>query len=164
MQEKWYAIYTKPRWEKKVTETLKGTGINAYCPINTVVRQWSDRKKVVQEPLFTSYVFVRVREDQISFTKKVNGVLNYVYWLGKPAVIRDEEIEAIEEFLSTHKNVKLEKASFSMNETIRITSGSLINKEGKVVAIKNNTIKIALPSLGYVLYAEVTKSDVVKVV
>ena len=58
----WYAVYTKPRWEKKVADLLTKKQIENYCPLNRVLRQWSDRKKVILEPLFTSYVFVRISE------------------------------------------------------------------------------------------------------
>lgn len=163
MNENWYAVYTKPRWEKKVAENLAYNEFEAYCPINRVVRQWSDRKKVVHEPLFTSYVFVRIAEKQISEVKRIEGVLNLVYWLGKPAVIKEEEIEIIKRFLNDHQNVKLEKTTFSINETVRVTTGSLMDKEGTIVAVKNNTIKVALPSLSYVMYAEIVKSSAVKI-
>ncbi|MBP1652940.1 MAG: NusG antitermination factor, partial [Bacteroidetes bacterium] len=59
-QNFWYAVYTKPRWEKKVAESLIRKQVETYCPINRVTHQWSDRKKVVEEPLFKSYVFVRI--------------------------------------------------------------------------------------------------------
>ncbi len=55
----WYAIYTKPRWEKKVHHLLSEKGLEAYCPLNKVTRKWSDRMKTVEEPLFKSYVFVQ---------------------------------------------------------------------------------------------------------
>jgi transcription antitermination factor NusG len=163
MNEKWYAVYTKPRWEKKVAKALSENGVITYCPINKVIRQWSDRKKTVYEPLFTSYVFVHINEKQVSDVKKQTGVLNFIYWLGKPAIIKDDEIEIIKKFLNEHQNVKLEKNDFSLNEKIRVTTGTFMDKEGTIVAIKNHTIKVALPSLNYVMYAEVDKSNAEKV-
>ncbi|WP_276499729.1 UpxY family transcription antiterminator [Pontibacter litorisediminis] len=163
MTEKWYAVYTKPRWEKRVAQTLTMKNLNAYCPINQVIRQWSDRKKIVLAPLFTSYVFVRITEKQICEVKKTEGVVNLVYWLGKPASIEDEEIETIKRFLNEHQNVQLKKIQFSINEKVRVTTGHLIDKEGVVVAIKNNTIKVALPSLNYLMYAEISTSSAAKI-
>lgn len=160
---KWYAVYTKPRWEKKVVELLNKRNIETYCPINKVVRQWSDRKKTVYEPLFTSYVFVRIAESQITIIKKNEGIINLVYWLGKPAIIKDVEIEIIRSFLNEHQHVKLEKATFNIDEKVKVTSGSLMDREGTVVAVKNNIIKLALPSLNYIMYAETVKSNAVKV-
>ena len=87
--KKWHAVYTKPRWEKKVNALLLSKGIETYCPLNKVRKKWSDRIKLVEEPLFKSYVFVHINELDYSRVRMVNGVLNYVYWNGKPAVIRD---------------------------------------------------------------------------
>jgi len=78
----WFAVYTRPRWEKKVVKLLNEKGIENYCPLNKVVKQWSDRKKVVLEPIFKSYIFVRVTEEDKWDLKKINGILNFVYWLG----------------------------------------------------------------------------------
>jgi transcription antitermination factor NusG len=60
----WYALYTKPRWEKKVHALLTDKKIESYCPLNKVRKKWSDRMKTVEEPLFKSYVFVRVNEEE----------------------------------------------------------------------------------------------------
>lgn len=160
--KKWYAIYTKPKWEKRVDQLLKNKDIESYCPLNKVCRQWSDRKKIVQEPLFISYVFVQLTEAMIHSIKEVDGVINLVYWLGKPAVIRDEEIQAIKEFLDTYENVQLEKAKISINDTVKIISGAFMDMEGRVVQVMNNTIKVILPSLGFAMVAPVTKVNVIK--
>jgi|SRR5690242_10596425 len=160
IESKWYAVYTRPRWEKKVAEILTGKEIENYCPLNKVVRQWSDRKKIVLEPLFTSYVFVRTNEKLLFEICKVNGVINVVYWLKKPAVIREEEIDCIKNFLSEYKNVKLEKCSVNINDTVRITNGPLMEYEGNVIAVKSATVKISLPSLGYMMTAEVEKTNI----
>jgi transcription antitermination factor NusG len=160
METKWYAVYTKPRWEKKVSELLTKRKIENYCPLNTVVRKWSDRKKKVSEPLFTSYVFVRTSEDQHTQIKQVSGIINLVYWLNRPAVIKDREIEAIREFINEYRNVRLEKTNVNMNDMVRVLSGPLMEYEGNVIGLKSNTVKIVLPSLGYLMVAEVEKANV----
>jgi len=157
---KWLAVYTRPRWEKKVTEILTRKKFENYCPLNKVVRQWSDRKKVIHEPLFTSYVFVRASESDIALLKHINGVINLVYWLGRPAVIRDSEIETIQRFVSEHANVKLEKTSITVSDKVKVLEGPLMELEGEVLAIKNKTIKVVLPSLGYMMFAEVEIANV----
>ena len=158
--EKWFAVYTRPRWEKKVAEILTRKRIENYCPLNKVIRQWSDRKKIVNEPLFTSYVFVRISECQLLPLKKTDGVINLVYWLGKPAVIRDPEIELIKNFLNDHVNVRLEKTAININDNVQVLSGPLMELEGKVIALKSRTVKIELPSLGYMMQAEVSMENV----
>lgn len=158
--KKWYAVYTKPRSEKKVAEVLTHKRIECYCPINKVIRQWSDRKKIVHEPLFTSYVFVKVAETEFCTLKQTHGIINLVYWLGKPAVIRDVEIEIIKRFLNEHINIKLEKTAINVNDKVRILGGPLMEMEGQVLSIKSKTLKVALPSLGYMMYAEIDASNV----
>jgi len=158
--KKWYAVYTRPRWEKKVSENLSKHEIENYCPINKVIRQWSDRKKMVLEPLFTSYVFVHVTEKEHTQLKKTSGVINLVYWLGKPAVIGDHEIETIKRFLSEHNNVRLEKTPIRVNDMVRVLNGPLMEHEGQITMVKNRTVKIVLPSMGYLMVAEVESANV----
>ncbi|MDX2189288.1 MAG: UpxY family transcription antiterminator [Bacteroidota bacterium] len=98
-QKQWMALYTKPRNEQKVNEKIESMGFESYLPMQESIRQWSDRKKKIKTPLFTSYVFVKVDEKERLEVKKVPGVLNFVYWLGKPAIIQDIEIERIRYFL-----------------------------------------------------------------
>lgn len=156
----WYAVYTRPKCEKKVADLLTRKKIEAYCPVTTVIKHWSDRKKSVQEPLFNSYVFVRMDTGEQIPIKQTSGIINLVYWLGQPAVINEEEIETIKEFLQQYENVKLEKASVNCNDRVRITSGPLRHMEGDVLEVRHKTIKVYLPSLGYQLVAEIEKSNI----
>lgn len=161
MDKFWYAFYTRPRWEKKVFELLTKKKIVAYCPLNKVIRQWADRKKTILEPLFPSYVFVQLDASEMIRAKETDGVINFVYWLTKPAVIKDAEIDAIKNFLNEYDNVYLEKNAVNVNDTVRIIRGPLRDYEGNVVSIKNNNkIVVSLPSLGYMMIAEVQRSNV----
>jgi len=159
-EKKWFALYTRARWEKKVSEILTRKKFENYCPINKVVRQWSDRKKIVHEPLFTSYVFARVSEFDITSLRQVHGVINFVYWLGKPAVVRDSEIETIRDFLAGHVNIKLEKTPINANDKVRVLTGPLMELEGEVLSVKRRTVRVALPSLGYLMFAEVETENI----
>ena len=96
----WFAIYTKPRWEKKIAKILNEKGIENYCPLKKVINQWSDRKRIVLEPIFKSYIFVKIDNEKKWDLKKINGVINFVYWVGKPAVIREQEINIIKKFFN----------------------------------------------------------------
>lgn len=158
----WYVVYTRPRWEKKVSEVLDKKGIEQYCPLNKVQKQWHDRKKAIDEPLFTSYVFVRVSSSEHSRIKSIPGIVNFVHWLGRPAVIREEEIEAIRSFLDEYKSVNIEKTNVRVNDVVKITQGPLIHREGRIVQVNNNSVKIELPSIGYALIAQVNKLHVNK--
>lgn len=160
LTKQWYAVYTRPRWEKKTSHLLDKKRIENYCPLNKVVRQWSDRKKTILQPLFTSYVFIYATEAEHVAIKQTEGVLNFVYWLGKPAIIKDEEIETIKRFLQDHHDVKIEQISVNVRDTVRILSGPLTMKEGEIIEVKNQSVKILLPSLGFAMVAEVEKVNV----
>lgn len=160
LKRQWYALYTKPRWEKKVAHELDRKQVENYCPLYKVTRQWSDRKKIILEPLFTSYVFVYISETEFFNVRTVSGVLNLVFWLKKPAIIRDEEINAIKKCLNEYENVQVEKSYVNINDQIRIISGPLIERIGNVIEIKDKTVKIWLPSLGYNISADIQKTNI----
>lgn len=158
MTGKWFAIYTRPRWEKKVNDLLLQKGIDSYCPLNKVRRKWSDRIKLVEEPLFKSYVFVKVTDEQRTDVRMTNGVVNFVYWNGKPAIIKEKEIQTIKRFLDEHENVEAVRMDVQEGERVVVTSGPMMDKEGKVLEVKNKTVKVAIDSLGYILIAYIDKS------
>ncbi|MBL7738950.1 MAG: UpxY family transcription antiterminator [Chitinophagaceae bacterium] len=157
--KQWYALYTRSRWEKKVAELLDKKKIEVYCPLNKVERKWADRKKVILEPLFSSYVFVHVCEKEHLSIRQTDGVINFVHWLNKPAVIRNDEIDTIKKFLNEYDHVSVEKATVNLNDRVRIVNGPLMMWEGNVVEIRTNTVKIMLPSLGQTLVAEIRKEN-----
>ena len=101
--KKWYVLYTKPRWEKKVASLLDIKNVAHYCPLNKVAKQWSDRKKITLEPLFKGYVFVCIEENERWEIAKIDGVLNFVHWLGKPAVVKESDINNIRMCLTNEK-------------------------------------------------------------
>src|SRR5688572_16221887 len=148
---KWLAIYTRPRWEKKVNQLLSDKGLESYCPLNKVRRKWSDRIKTVEEPLFKSYVFVKVCDEDRSAVRMTPGAINFVYWQGKPAVIREKEITAIRRFLDEYENVEARPMELKVSQRVRITNGTLMDQEGKVLDIRRKTAKVAIDSLGYIL-------------
>lgn len=154
-ERKWFAVYTKPRREKKVAELLTRKEIENYCPLNKVMKQWADRKKIVYEPLFNSYVFIRIAESDHYKFRNTDGIINLVHWLGKPAVIRDIEIDMIQRFLGEHDNVTLEKTPVNVNDLVRVISGPLLEQQGQVVAVKGKKVRLILPSLGYMMSAEI---------
>ncbi len=149
----------RPRWEKKVASLLLEKGIENYCPINKVTRQWSDRKKVVLEPVFKGYVFVRLEENKKWEVKEVHGVLNFVYWLGKPAQIRDEEIDVIRKFLNEFNDVQVEAKGLVVNSEVRVKQGVLMNYKGIVVEVLGNRAVVKIDSLDLQLSAHFDKAN-----
>jgi transcription antitermination factor NusG len=158
--KKWYAVYTRHRWEKKVSELLTRKNIENYCPLNRVTKKWSDRTKIILEPLFTSYVFVNITAHELWEIRNTDGVINFVYFLSKPAIIRGEEIEAIKLFLANHENVQLDKSTVNLKDHVRITDGAFIDLEGNVLELRHKTIIVMLPSLGYNLITEINRSQI----
>lgn len=158
--KKWFAVYTKPRWEKKVFTLLQEKKITAYCPLNKVRKKWSDRYKIVHEPLFKSYVFVQVEENETANVRTVSGVVNFVYWNGKPAVIKEEEINTIRRFLNEYGHVEVEHIQFKPNQRVKIMSGVLMDEEGIVVRSDKNKVQVILQNLGFKLTARLSANEI----
>jgi transcription antitermination factor NusG len=158
VSRKWLAIYSRPRWEKKVNKLLQEKGIECYCPLNKVRRKWSDRVKIVEEPLFKSYVFVKVRDEDRTDVRMTPGVINFVYWQGKPAVIKEKEINTIRRFLNEHENVEVQPMNLQIHQRVKITTGLLMDQEGEVLGLRRKAVKVAIDSLGYVLIAYIDRS------
>lgn len=155
-EKRWYALYTKPKWEKKVDSILIRKGIESWCPLQKVERQWSDRKKVVEMPLFKSYVFVRVTEAERLSVLMTDGVLNFVYYVGKPAIIRDEEIDLIKTYLA-EKQAQLSVISvegFEQDMQVEINYGVFMGNVGTVIRSGRKKVFVKLQSLGQVMVVE----------
>ena len=113
MQKNWYAVYTRPNCEKKVVASLSKRKLKNFCPFNCKKITDSKRGKLFYEPLFNSYVFVNIEERDILLLKQIENVVNLVYWKGKPAIIKDDEIEAIKSFTNEFLDIRLEKAKIN---------------------------------------------------
>ncbi len=157
---KWFALYTKPRWEKKVNQLLTDKGVECYCPLNKVKRKWSDRIKTVEEPLFKSYVFVKVTEEERSKVRLTNGVVNFVYWNGKPAIVREKEIQTIKLFLDEHENVQVRPMELTVQQRVLITSGTFMDRTATVLDVRKKVVKASIDSLGYELVALIDKNKI----
>lgn len=156
LEKKWYALYTKPRWEKKVDAGLIRKGIESWCPLQKVERQWSDRKKVIEDPLFKSYVFVHINEEERLPVLQTDGVLNFVYYLNKPAIIRDEEIALIKSYLLEEEGkISVESLQgFKENDKVVIKQGVFMDNKGTVLRSGGKKIYVKLESLQQVMIVE----------
>jgi len=158
--KKWHAVYTKPRWEKKIHALFAAKGLESYCPLNKVRKKWSDRIKVIEEPLFKSYVFVKVGEEEKTKVRMTNGVINFVYWAGKPAIIKEKEIETIKKFLNEYESVIAEPLTLRSDMKVRIQRGAFMDKEAKVTKVMSNKVQVVIESIGYSLIAVIDKSNI----
>ena len=142
----WKVIYVKPRTEKKVESALLKMGIEAYCPVVTEIHQWSDRKKKVEVPILKSYVFVKPDDKKLDSVFQVSHVVRYLFWLGKPALVRDQEIKIMQDWL-TADNVEVSTESIQPGDKIDINTGPFKGKKGLVKEISKNRIQLLLLDL-----------------
>ncbi|MDR1357384.1 MAG: UpxY family transcription antiterminator [Tannerellaceae bacterium] len=139
----WFVLYTSPRAEKQVIERLKLNGTESWLPLHRSPRVWSDRIKMVDVPLFNSYVFVYCPENQLHSLLKLYGVARIVYYDGRPAVVRQQEIDAIKDFLVQSANHPL-----LVGDEVEILAGAMKNVSGQVQRINKNYIVLYLEQLG----------------
>ena len=146
----WFVIYTKPRQEKKVTDQLIAIGVDAFCPTITTIKQWSDRKKKVTVPLINSYVFVQLAEIDRSKVFAILGVVRFVHWLKKPAIVRENEIQALKELTDkTINNYAIEQ--LRKGDDFLVPTGLFKDKKGSIEEVRTNSLKIKLDELGIVV-------------
>lgn len=159
----WYVLYTKPRNEKKVTQRLQDQGIIVFCPLREEVRQWSDRKKKVSEPVFKSYVFVKLDDYKAESVAVLAtpGSVRFLWWAGNPGIVREEEIQAIKDFLEDYKNAEI-TIELKEGERIRVKEGPLKDAEGKVLKVKGNKATLHLHSLGLNMTAKLPVQSLTK--
>jgi transcription antitermination factor NusG len=149
----WYALYTKPRNEKKVVEDLIALKIEVYCPMVTVVKQWSDRKKSVEQPLLSSYVFVKTTEKNRAQVFSANGAVRYLFWLGKPAIVKEKEILAIQEMLQ-EKYKEITVTGIQPGHKVTLEEGVFKGQMATFKEQKGNKTILVLDSLGITLILE----------
>lgn len=147
----WFVVYTKPKWEKKVAEKLNQIGIECYCPLITQVKQWSDRKKKIEVPLFNSYVFVHLADTDRNSVFQIPGVIRYLFWLGKPAIVRDEEIDIIKTNLKSPNISDISVSTIQVGDRIKLDSGAFTNQNAIVQEVSKTHYILVLESLGCVL-------------
>lgn len=150
-QRYWYAIYTKARSEKKVAERLSKQGFEVYCPTFTTLKQWSDRKKKVTVPVFSSYVFVKVKERERHLVLQDSGVMNFVFWLGKPAMIKEKEIEQLKLFLGEYQDSSFTVRALEPGDAITLQQGAFAGEKGKVEKVGNKKVYVLLESVGLIV-------------
>ncbi|WP_291962575.1 UpxY family transcription antiterminator [Maribacter sp.] len=151
MTKNWYVLYVKPKNEKKVAQRLSVLQVEVYCPMIKEVKQWSDRKKTIEAPLFKSYVFINISEGERQRVFDVPGVVRYLYWLGKPAVVRDIEMETLKKWLTddTVENYSLTK--LESGDKVAIKYGALKDKKAQIIEIGKTRVRLILEGMGVVL-------------
>ena len=147
MEKKWFVVYTRPQQELKVAEQLSRMGIINYCPTITLLKQYSDRKKKVIKPLLSSYVMVQLEEKERNRVFSCSGIVRFLFFLGKPAVVPSSEINSMQDYLSgVYNDIKV--TTLSVGDSHTITEGPFSGISGRVVQTDNTKVKLELASLG----------------
>jgi transcriptional antiterminator RfaH len=158
-EKKWYALYTKPRWEKKVSQLLNERRIENYLPLQKMLKQWSDRKKWIQEPLFRSYIFVHISPEEYLPSLQTPGVVRFITFEKKAVVIPPVQIEAIKTYVQTGEELIQETPDVKTGDRVVVIRGSLKGLEGILVQIsKKKRLRIMIDGIQQSLHLKVPLS------
>ena len=143
----WFVVYTKSRNEKKVAELLQKNGVEVFCPLVKLKKNWSDRTKIIETPLFNSYVFVNLPEKDRNLVFNVPGVIRYLFWLKKPAIVKDSEIESLKAVLhETMDSFTIE--NYQIGDTVKISEGAFKGLDGVIEKQSNTKLHVILENVG----------------
>lgn len=159
----WYVLYTKPRHEKKVAARLEEVGYTVYCPLQKVKRQWSDRVKVVEEPLFKGYIFIQIQDEKRDEVFRYPGTVRYLFWLRRPAVVRPDEISLIQKWLGDYDHELLDISDIEPGALVRITSGQFMNEEAVLLDRNRSRAVVQLKELGIQLNLSLSSNEITAV-
>ena len=153
----WYAVYTRPRSEKKAYDQLVKAGIESYLPLVKTLKQWSDRKKWVEEPLFTSYVFLKVSEKEYYDALNITPhTVRYVTFEGKAVPIPASQIEAMKVYIEQGDYSDIDASDLVPGQKIEVTEGAMRGLQGRMIRVSNKQkVRVEIDGVGKVLYVEV---------
>ena len=154
MTKHWYAVSTRPQHELKVAAALSKKGVENFCPLTRKMLVNSGfRKKISWSPVFPSFVFVHISEAEFKTVLRTGDVINFMYWMGKPAVVAEGDIKSIEQFAARYPNVTVEKTAIIKNAMpVKEPVQTPYNEE------QDDSIRKVIPSLGYILTASREKN------
>lgn len=159
-ERKWFVVYTRPRWEKKIEKELQMAGITAYCPVRKVKNQWADRVKEVELPLFSSYVFVKINAKEDLKVRTTTGVMNFVYYMGKPAQIRDVVIDEIKCFLELFPSLEaVGLQQLNAGDRVIIKEGIMTQKQGEILQVRGKNVLVVIDCLHCALITKIPVSN-----
>jgi transcription antitermination factor NusG len=154
----WMVIYTRSNWEKKASQLLTDHGFTSFCPVIKEKKKWADRYKLIETPLFKSYLFVYLTPSEQSKILQIPGIISFVKHCGSPVMIPKSEIDRIEIIISNYSNVEV--VNFRVGDRIMINDGPFINYQGQVADVLGASILMVMEQLGCALVVKVNQSDV----
>lgn len=163
VKKTWYALYVRSRWEKKSAQWMTERGYTVYLPLVKTLKQWSDRKKKVEIPLISSYVFIKVSEKEYYKILETPGVVSYVTFEGKAAPIRDSQIDMMRNAIEGNLCIEAVGTALEKGQRVKVISGPMKGAEGEFVKVAHKTnFIINMNSIGFSLKVELNADDVVK--
>lgn len=163
-EEKWYAIYTKPRAEKLVYQRLLEVNIDAFLPLQKTIRMWSDRRKLIEKPLLSSYVFVRIKNRHFPLVYKTNGVVRFVSFEGQPVAIPQKQIDNLRLIINSDADVEVSSEKFEPGDNVEVVNGSLIGLTGELIKVgSHNRVIVRIDRLDQNLILKIPKAFLRKV-
>ena len=151
----WYVICTKPNTELKVASQLNSLGINAFCPSYSFIKKNYERKKKAEKPLMPRYVLVKMLEKDRTNVFAIPNVIRYLFWLGKPAIVRHEEIEILKNELEGYQSIS-NKSSLNVGDDFAIPYGPFKGINGKILNFSNNRMRLELKNIGLFLTVSIS--------
>lgn len=163
-EKKWYALYTKSRMEKKAEAELRNNHIEVYLPLQKVLKQWSDRKKWVKEPVIRSYIFVRINHEEYYEVLKSYGIVNFVTFLGKPVPIPEKQINSLKLLIDNDIYIDLTNEHFEKGEEVVVEYGKLKGLVGTLVEFRGkHKVLLEIKGLDQTLIANIPTIQLKKV-
>lgn len=147
----WYVIYTAPKAEKQVQQRLIEQGVEVFLPLHLAPRRWSDRVKMVEMPLFPSYIFVYTQQAMLYDLVRITGIARVIYFEGQAAEVRPQEIKVIRQFLE-YANGR--GTSIELDDEVQIAIGAMKEKTGKVIKVGKKFAVLVLDQLGLQVQVE----------
>ena len=158
-EDKWYAIYTHPRAEKQVYKRLIDNSIETFLPLQKTFRIWSDRKKLVEKPLISSYVFVKTRSKHFPEVYKIQGVVKFVTFEGHPASIPQRQIDNLRLLINSDEEIEVSSEKFAQGDNVEVVSGSLVGLTGELIKIgSKNRVVVRIDRLDQNLILKIPKT------
>ncbi len=152
----WYIWYTQPRIEKQLEKRLAGEGIDVFLPLHKELRQWSDRKKWVEVPLFRGYLFTKISQRKFEEIRRTNGIVTYVRFNGQAATLSENEIYRIKQLITDPEDLEVLHTTFREGERVQVISGPLMGVEGLVVEHKGaKKVAVNIEKLGQSILVDV---------
>ena len=156
----WLVVYTKPRQEKKLAQRLTQLGFEVYCPTQRIKKRWSDRWKWIEQPLFTSHLFIQIdpeRRDAIYF---VPGFVRFLFWLKRPALVRPQEIDTLKRWLSDFTPEAIQVESLLPGQHLKIQSGPFQGQEAQLLEHRGDSMVLYLPSIQLQVRVDLSHTEI----